>query len=156
MSVKIERLNQCHINDVSEIENICFTEPWSKKALEDLLTCNYAVYFAAIDDISKKAVGYCGMYVSFEIGAINNIGVLPQYRNCGIASKLLYSLYDYSLMNGIDILTLEVRKSNVPAIKLYEKFGFKKVGERKNYYKKPTEDGIIYNFEIKSINSTNN
>ncbi len=149
MSVIIEKLSASHIDGMEIIENTCFSEPWSRKSLEDLLTCDYAVYFAARDEDSGAVAGYVGMYVSFDVGNINNVGVLPEYRRRGIGKMLMDKLCTYCRDNVITLLTLEVRESNAPAIRLYEKLGFQKVGVRKNYYKKPTENGVLYNLEIK-------
>ena len=146
--IEILRLGACHIDGMEKIENICFSEPWSKKALEELLLCDYAVYFVAYDRDNGTVAGYGGMYVSVDCGAINNIGVLPEYRRQGLGERLLGSLTEYSENNGITLMTLEVRESNAPAIALYEKHGFVLVGTRKNYYKKPTENGLLYNKEI--------
>ena len=150
MSVRIEKLTEKHIDGLEIIENTCFSEPWSRKSLEDLLNCDYAVYFVAVDEETNAVAGYCGMYVSFDTGNINNIGVLPQFRRCGIGASLLDKLCEYCTKSDITLLTLEVRQSNAPAIGLYEKFGFEMVGVRKNYYKKPTENGLLFNKEIKS------
>lgn len=144
----IEKLCASHIDGMEQIENRCFSEPWSRKSLEDLLTTDYAVYFVAVND-DGAVMGYSGMYVSFDTGNINNIGVLPEYRRKGIGAALLEALCTYCRENGIVLLTLEVRESNIPAISLYESFGFEKVGVRKNYYKKPLENGLLYNKEIK-------
>lgn len=151
MPVKIERLSPSHIDGMEKIENICFSEPWSRKALEELLSCDYAVYFAATDEESGAVAGYVGMYVSLDVGNINNVGVLPDFRRKGIGRLLMSELCSYCRNNGITLLTLEVRESNAPAIALYEKLGFRKVGLRKNYYKKPTENGVLYNLEIKKL-----
>lgn len=148
MEIKIERLASHHLDGLCEIENTCFSEPWSRNSLVALFECDYAVYFVATDE-NGKVCGYCGMYTSFEVGAINNVGVLPEYRRNGIAAKLLSELVSYSKKNGISTITLEVRSSNTNAIALYKKQGFSLVGTRKNYYKKPTEDALLYNLEIK-------
>ncbi len=148
MEIKIEKLSPYHIDGLCEIENACFSEPWSRNSLAALTECDYAVYFVATDE-KDRVCGYCGMYTSFEVGAINNVGVLPEYRRNGIADKLLSELISYSKNNGITLITLEVRSSNTGAIALYEKHSFSLVGVRKNYYKKPTEDALLYNLEIK-------
>lgn len=148
MSIIYEKLNFSHIDGLEIIENECFSEPWSRKSLEELLYCDYAVYFVATDRETNKVAGYIGMYVSLDTGNINNVGVLPEYRRMGIGYGLLSELIRYSGKCGITLLTLEVRESNLAAIALYEKFGFKTVGIRKNYYKKPTENGLLYNKEI--------
>lgn len=148
MAIEIQKLCENHIDGLVKIENGCFSQPWSRKSLENLLTCDYAVYFVAYDEENCETVGYCGMYVSEDTGAINNIGVLTSFRRKGIADMLIRKLVGYSIENGITTLTLEVRRSNTPAIKLYEKNGFLPVGTRKNYYKLPQEDALIYNLDI--------
>ncbi|MBR5309440.1 MAG: ribosomal protein S18-alanine N-acetyltransferase [Clostridia bacterium] len=146
--IEILRLDASHIDGMEKIENTCFSEPWSRRSLEELLSCDYAVYFVAYDNENGAVAGYGGMYVSVDCGAVNNIGVLPEYRRRGIGERLLSALTEYSENNGITLMTLEVRESNIPAIGLYEKHGFTLVGTRKNYYKKPTENGLLYNKEI--------
>ena len=149
-SIVIERLNSSHIDGMEIIENTCFSEPWSRRSLEELPDCDYAVYFVARDTESGAIAGYAGMYVSVDTGNINNIGVLTGFRREGIGERLLCELLNYSRENGIVLLTLEVRESNTPAISLYEKLGFLKVGVRKNYYRSPTENGLLYNRELDS------
>lgn len=146
MEIKIKRLEEIHIDALETIENECFSEPWSRNALSELLTNDCAVYFVA--EYEGEVAGYIGMYVSFEVGAINNVGVLPSFRRLGIGRALIGALIDYSRANGISILTLEVRKSNIAAISLYKDFGFALMGERKNFYKKPVENALIYNLEL--------
>lgn len=149
-SIVIERLNSSHIDGMEIIENTCFSEPWSRKSLEELLDCDYAVYFVARDTESGAVAGYAGMYVSLDTGNINNIGVLPIFRRKGIGERLLCDLLNYSRENGIVLVTLEVRESNTPAIALYEKLGFLKVGVRKNYYRSPSENAVLYNKALDS------
>ena len=148
MPIIYEKLNSSHIDGLETIEKQCFSEPWSRKSLEELLCCDYAVYFVAKDSETNKVAGYIGMYVSLDTGNINNVGVLSEYRRMGIGYGLISELVRHSVKCGITLLTLEVRESNLSAILLYEKFGFEKVGVRKNYYKKPTENGLLYNKEI--------
>ena len=68
---------------------------------------------------------------------IHNIAVKKEYRGMGIGGKMLSHLIEDSIINCAGKLCLEVKNSNLPAIKLYQKHGFIPVGERKNYY----EDG---------------
>ena len=90
-----------------------------------------------------KTVGYGGMYTVLDEGYITNIGVMPDYRRRGIGAKLVSKLIDYSVRNSLSFLSLEVRVSNIAAIKLYDSFGFKEVGKRKNFYSNPKEDALI-------------
>ena len=74
---------------------------------------------------------------------IGNIAVDENMRRKHIADGLMTKLIDYCEENHSELLTLEVRVSNIPALNLYGKYGFKVAGKRKNFYTKPTEDGYI-------------
>ena len=87
--------------------------------------------------------GYCGCYGVAGEGYIYNVAVGKNYRRQGIGFRLLQDLIEAAKSRGIESLTLEVRKSNLPAIKLYKKLGFVEAGIRKDFYTKPLEDAII-------------
>ena len=74
---------------------------------------------------------------------ILSIVVSKTHQQKGIATKLLYYIFDFAKNLNINKILLEVRISNTKAISLYEKCGFKKISHRKNYYQSPTEDAII-------------
>lgn len=125
--------------NIAVIEEHCFSTPWSEEQIKKS-DSNTTFFIVKIDD---KAVGYGGMYTVVDEGYITNIGVLPEYRRKGIGKKIVSKLIDFSIENSLLFLSLEVRKSNIAAIKLYESFEFKPVGERKNFYRFPNEDAII-------------
>lgn len=91
--------------------------------------------------IDNKTVGYLEYDIMYEKMEIENIYVLENYRCMGIGSKLMEYLIKIANQNKIENITLEVRKSNNIAIKLYKKYGFNKIGIRHNYYE--NEDGIL-------------
>jgi ribosomal-protein-alanine N-acetyltransferase len=72
-----------------------------------------------------------------------NIGVSKKYQKLGLGSFLLDKLIGKALELECFTIYLEVRISNLPAIKLYEKFKFEKIGIRKKYYQNPEEDGVL-------------
>lgn len=125
--------------ELSELDKICFAVPWSEKSFREEAENNIARYFVAKED--GKIIGYGGFWCTVDEGQITNIAVLPQYRKRGIASRLLESIIAEA--KEFERLVLEVRESNSAAIALYEKFEFKKVGMRKNFYHSPTENAII-------------
>lgn len=133
---------KAHIDDIVKIENRVFTIPWSKDALLEEVTRNrFAVYFSAV--MENQVVGYIGMWKIFDEGHITNLAVHPGYQNKGIGKALLKHLIDYSASHGITKMTLEVRESNIKAIRLYRSFGFRNVGIRKKYYSDNNEDALI-------------
>ena len=95
------------------------------------------------DSADKLIVGYAGLWWIENEGHITNVAVRPGYRNRRIGSQIVETLIDFTQEEGIDDFTLEVRRSNLAAIGLYEKFGFEVEGVRKNYYRHGREDALI-------------
>lgn len=129
------------IEQVAEIEKSIFSIPWSKKSFEESLKNENTVYVVACKD--EEIVAYCGIYISLEVGDISNVAVKTEYRRKNVAEKMLLYLLYLSKQKGVMDVTLEVRETNVAAIKLYEKMGFDEAGIRKNFYEKPTENALI-------------
>ena len=128
---------------VPEIEQICFSSPWSEKALEEVAVKTDALYLVAEDTDTYDVAGYVGAYLILWEADINQVAVAPAYRRCGIAMRLMQDFMQKARARGITEVTLEVRKSNSAAIALYEKCGFQTEGIRKNFYEAPTEDACI-------------
>ncbi len=131
-----------HLSEAAELEKLCFSAPWSAGMLLGELKNPLSHYIAAVAD-DGALIGYAGMQAVLDEGYIANIAVSPDHRRKGVAGALIGELISHSLNQGLSFLTLEVRESNYPAISLYKKFGFEKVGRRKNYYRLPTEDAIL-------------
>lgn len=104
---------------------------------------NLSASFIAAQAEDGTILGYAGLTVVLDEGYINNIAVREEYRKQGIASALLDVFVRFAQAHQLAFLTLEVRASNSAAIALYQKHGFERVGERKNYYEAPKEDAIL-------------
>lgn len=143
----IRPMTEEDIKGVAEIEKECFASPWSEKSLSEETENSSAYFFVA--DITGEIVGYMGTISVFGECSVTNIAVKEKHRGKGIASSLLERAILNSIYLDDEFITLEVRKSNTPAISLYEKYGFRKMGERKNFYRLPTEDAYIYNKYLK-------
>ena len=126
---------------MEKIEKKIFSIPWSKKSFSDSLQSNHTLYVVA--EIDKSIVGYCGMYLSFNEGNITNVAVDPSHRRKKIAGQMLKYILKRAKEKEITDVILEVRETNVPAIKLYEQIGFEEAGIRKNFYEKPVENALI-------------
>jgi len=125
---------------VVAIEKDSFTSPWSLKSFRYELSCNRrATYLVA--RVDGTVVGYGGVWIILDEAHITTLAVDRRFRRCGIATRLLAALIDISCQKGAERITLEVRPSNHPARRLYEKFGFTVKGVRKKYY--INEDGLI-------------
>lgn len=137
----IAPLREEHILEIARLEAVCFSSPRPEEALRAELTNDTAVFFVALCE--NKAAGYAGMHCILDECYIDNVAVFPAYRRQGIAGALLDALEDYARAHGASFLTLEVRASNMPAIRLYRGKGYQKVGARPNYYNKPREDALL-------------
>ncbi len=140
--IDVVLLNEDNINELVQLENICFSDPWSATMFLGDLQSEYTCYFGTFND-DGKLIGYAGMWISVDCGEITNVAVHPDYRRNGIAAELVGNLIKICRVNGLSDINLEVRESNCKAISLYNKLGFEKVGIRKNYYKNPTENAIL-------------
>lgn len=139
--MEIQRMTVNDVDDVAELDKLCFTVPWSRQAFADEMENKIAVYFTAKDN--GKVIGYCGFWQAADEADITNIAVLPQFRKQGVGGELLKSLIKKADEMGLVQINLEVRKSNEPAKRLYEKYGFEPIGERKRYYRDNNEDAVI-------------
>ena len=142
MHVRIVPMNGDHLDEVTELERICFSVPWSRNMLAEELDNLLSAFLVALDD-NDRVVGYAGLQVVLDEGYITNVAVRPECRRQGIAAKLLQVFLDFAKANKLAFLTLEVRASNYDAIALYGSRGFRSVGRRPNYYEHPREDAII-------------
>ena len=147
MNVRIVPMNADHLDEVAELERICFSVPWSRNMLAEELDNLLSAFLVALDD-NDKVVGYAGVQIILDEGYITNVAVRPECRRQGIAAKLLQVFLDFAKANKLAFLTLEVRASNYDAIALYGSRGFRSVGRRKKYYEHPKEDAIIMTLEF--------
>ena len=147
MQVRIVPMNADHLDELVELERICFSTPWSRNMLAEELDNACSAFLVAVD-ANNKVVGYAGLQVVLDEGYIANVAVFPEYRRQGIAGQLLQVFMNFAEANRLAFLTLEVRASNQAAIALYANRGFEEVGRRKNYYEHPREDAIIMTKEF--------
>ena len=141
--VKIVPMAAEHLDRLEQLERMCFSLPWSKKMLAEELDNQCAAFLVAVEPETEKAVGYAGLLVVADEGYITNVAVDPSCRRQGVAAQLLQVFDNFAKGNHLAFLTLEVRSSNAAAIALYEGFGFREVGRRRNYYDLPKEDALI-------------
>ena len=134
------------IPSVARLEAVCFSMPFTEKALNELFSNTSWHFFVATEN--DTVVGYISFYCILDETEIVNVCVMPELRDKGIGRALTKCAIDFNRENNGSRVMLEVRKSNTPAIKLYESLGFIPVGVSKNHYKLPTEDAILMNLEF--------
>ena len=128
------------IDGIDEINRQSFAAPWSRKMIEDDIQ-NPNSFYAVEED--GKILGYAAITVIAGEANVTNVAVLPEARGKGIGKKVLSHLIDICIEKNFYLITLEVRKSNIPAISLYKSLDFEIEGERKNYYSDNGEDALI-------------
>lgn len=146
-NIRIVPMTSAHLDEIAELERICFSVPWSRNMLASELDNACSAFLAAVDE-TNRVVGYAGLMVVLDEGYITNVAVHPDFRRRGIAQKLLDVFEKFAAANRLAFLTLEVRESNYGAIALYGSRGYRGVGRRKNYYEHPREDAVIMTREF--------
>lgn len=136
-----------HLDQVAELEKLCFSDPWSRRMLSEHLENECAATLVAQGE-DGTVLGYAGLLVVLDEGYITNVAVRSEYRRQGIAGELLGVFRRFAEGNKLAFLTLEVRESNAAARALYAKYGYQEVGVRKNYYEHPRENAIIMTLEF--------
>ena len=131
---------------IADLEKQCFSDPWSEKSIASEATNPLSYWLVA--EIDGNIAGYVGSQTVLDAADMMNIAVSPVYRRQGIGQALVNALTDYLQHNGVIALLLEVRVSNIQAIALYDKLGFKQVGRRPKYYHNPREDALILRKEL--------
>ena len=145
--IKIDMMTKEDVKEVAMVDRECFLVPWSEKAFYDESENELAIYFVAKDE--DKVIGYAGFWNVSGEGDITNVAVSKAYRKCGVASGLIKEIIKKAGELSLELLTLEVRRSNIAAQNLYKKFGFYVIGERKRYYSDNREDALIMTLFLK-------
>ena len=149
---RVTTMEKSHIPTIAALEQANFSAPWDEDSIRAELDNPLALWLVAEGETEERensegaagaVLGYVGSQSCFEDADILNVCVAPEARRRGLAEALMLELEQRLLPKGVEKITLEVRASNEPAIRLYEKLGYSQVGTRKNYYEKPREDALI-------------
>jgi [ribosomal protein S18]-alanine N-acetyltransferase len=131
------------LSNVVALEAAAFTNPWSHETLERDLRNADVVHVYVLEDADGQLMGFCGCWFVFDELHINTLAVADPFRRRGHATRLLRFVLAEAAAAGITHATLEVRRSNVAALRLYGRFGFELRGVRSDYYTQPVEDALI-------------
>lgn len=132
------------IPQAAQIEREAFAvgQAWLEDSIRSTLDSPSAIGLCVLEEDGKMAACVMGTALLGE-GEILHIATKPEYRGRGYGAALLNAVLDTMRGVGTETVFLEVRESNVPAIKLYEKCGFIYAGRRKRYYRNPMEDAVL-------------
>ena len=141
MDYEIRLMDQFDIDQVVEGEEKVFGESLGYDMLYSELVMNpFANYFVL--DIDGNVCGYIGVWIDVDHSEIINVYVDQEYQSMGFGSMMLEFVIELCTMSNVPNISLEVRRSNEKAIKLYNKYGFVYSHDRKKYYK-DGEDALV-------------
>jgi ribosomal-protein-alanine N-acetyltransferase len=167
---KVRHMTMGDIPQVVDVERESFPTTWPQTAYRRELANKFARYIVLIDSerplsaselpqprrkfglfrrqetepvSNERVIGYVGMWLMLDQAHIVAIAVRERYRRQGLGELLLVKAIDEAIDAGMESITLEVRRSNLGAQALYEKYRFLKVGVRARYYSDNHEDAII-------------
>lgn len=143
LNLEISQMTIDDVSDIAKIEEEAFGKSaWTEKGIAAEIDNPLSHFIVARS--GDLILGYTGFQLIAGEVYMANIAVKREYRGLGVGEKLMKDLIDLAKSLDAQFLTLEVRQSNNVAKKMYEKFGFEKVGERKNFYVDPKENADIY------------
>lgn len=142
MDIRYYEMSYDDIPEIARMEEKYFSTPWSEAGIGHYMDAGNTIFIVAKHD--EKIVGYAAVMQVLDEADLVSIAVDDKYRQIGIAGEILDIIYDMAPSKGIAKIHLEVRESNEPAISLYERDGFVRDGLRKDFYKKPVEDALLY------------
>jgi ribosomal-protein-alanine N-acetyltransferase len=142
MTLELRRLELADLDAIERIEQVSYPTPWSRSMFATELAKPSSLSLGAVDE-SGTLIGYLVLSRYVDAWHVMNVAVAPESRRQGVATALLRRLLDETRHDAQRGYTLEVRVSNVGAISLYERFGFKPKGVRRGYYTDNREDALI-------------
>ena len=147
--VQIRPMMEIDLPDVALIEQQSYAFPWSENIFRDCLRVGYTCRAL---DLEGQIIGYGVMSLGAGEAHVLNVCVAGQFRNLGFGRRLLEHLMERAAAMGVAEAFLEVRPSNLAAIRLYQRLGFEQIGIRRGYYQAPDgrEDAIVLKRELKT------
>ena len=131
------------LGGILEVEQESFSNPWTREMYAWELANRDVCHIYVLRTSACAVAGFCTFWLVFDEVHINNVAIRPRFRETGFGTALLDRVLREGRALGAARATLEVRASNVGAIRLYERLGFHVAGVRKHYYSAPVEDGLI-------------
>ncbi len=145
--LRLRPMAACDLTAVAALERKLFSEPWSARLwLEEV---NSAVSHALIAEEAGELVAYAGFYLAADEAEITRVAVDPTRQGRGLGKYLLAALLREAALAGARSVYLEVAARNVAARSLYDGFGFKVLGLRKNYYAQDKDDALLMGLQVR-------
>ena len=140
------------VGELAELEPRCFSDPWSPAGFREMFGSPHIMGLVA-ELRSKRIAGYLIARLVEDEAEVLNIAVAPENRRQGMGADLLQAGLEEMKGRGVATVFLEVRVSNESAIDLYLAKGFRPVGRRREYYRRPVEDAMVLRWESAAVAS---
>lgn len=147
--MRIIELGLSRVAEAAELNRRLFSQPWSEDSFCAEVKSASSICLCAVE--GEELIGFICASLVLDEADIGLLGVSERARRRGVASALLFSLAGRCGQRGVTLLNLEVRASNLPAVALYESHGFEKVGRRRDFYRNPVEDALLYTGRVESL-----
>ena len=143
--MNIRKMKDTDIAAVSRIEKLTHIQPWSENVLTDCYHSDYLCLVAEGNEYQKELKGYIILSQVLDEAHLLNLCVSLKYQGFGLGRELTARGIKEVVKRGARKMFLEVRRSNMRAIRLYESFGFSEIGIRTNYYQGSSlsEDAVV-------------
>jgi [ribosomal protein S18]-alanine N-acetyltransferase len=146
MTIAIAAATLADLDGIQEIERHSFPTPWPRTTFEAELARDHARLIVATD--RARIVGFCNFWIVVDEVHILAIAVQPDHRRAGVGKLLVTRALADGRAARCTVATLEVRRSNVPAIALYEAAGFTTIAVRARYYQDNQEDALVMRCDL--------
>jgi ribosomal-protein-alanine N-acetyltransferase len=148
--VHLRPMMEFDLAEIASIEQRSYAFPWSENIFRDCLRVGYTCRAL---DLAGQIIGYGVMSIGAGEAHILNVCVRDEFRSVGFGRRLLEHLLERAAAGGVGEAFLEVRPSNLAAIRLYHHLGFEQIGIRRGYYQAPDgrEDAIVLKLELKLV-----
>lgn len=141
--VNYRKMTIADVEAVHAIEQATFPSPWTLDSFYYEMTENQFSHYLVAEDEQQTIVGFCGMWLVIDAAQITNVAVVDAVRGQGMGEGLMREAMRVAKEANMEVMSLEVRVSNVVAQNLYRKLEFQDGGIRKNYYSDNQEDALV-------------
>ena len=152
LELAIRRMVARDLEPVMRVERLAFKTPWSAELFQRELSHDWSTILIAAPPGSvageDSIYGFLIYWVVHDEVHVLNIATDPPHRRRNVARRLMLAAIEQARARGARLVTLEVRRSNLPAASLYRDLGFRSVGIRPNYYADEGEDAVVMNLEL--------
>jgi [ribosomal protein S18]-alanine N-acetyltransferase len=151
--IHIRSMLEFDLAEVAAIEQKSYAFPWSENIFRDCLRVGYTCRAL---DLAGQIIGYGVMSLGAGEAHVLNVCVRDEFRTLGFGRRLLEHLLERAAAAGVNEAFLEVRPSNLAAIRLYQRLGFEQIGIRRGYYQAPDgrEDAIVLKLDLRRSSAT--